>query len=239
MKAIFDAIRAAKELRQTDAGYSLREFESANRGHSHLLDELALEATTRPRNWFNPDPQHRARLSRLEESTTSLLDSLTRYLPDSTVAAPEWDAILDAPDSTQFLARRFNAILERWSWLDLVRQHGQYRLGSLHALLKDGTLELKLELSAGKRGELKAQRTLQLHGHRLDTLRGYLRAFKSATLAISALLKDPANFPEFSAEVQQSFFEGELRRKFAQLMKSSFDTQEQTWLRERLSGIAF
>ncbi len=239
MKAIFDAIRAAKELRKTDAGYSLREFESANRGHSHLLDELALESTTRPRNWFNPDPRHRARLSRLEDSTTSLLDSLTRYLPDSALTAPEWDAILDAPDSTQFLARRFNAILERWSWLDLARQTGQYRLASLQGHLKAGTLELRLELTAGRRGELKAERTLQLQGHRLDTLRGYLRAFKSATLAIAALLKDPKNFPEFSEEAQQSQFETALRRKFARAMETGFDNEERTWLRQHLSGIRF
>ena len=54
MKAIFDAIRAAKDLRKSDEGYHLQAFELRNRGHQNQLDDLALELMTKPLYHFTP-----------------------------------------------------------------------------------------------------------------------------------------------------------------------------------------
>jgi len=146
MKAIFDAIRAAKDLRKSDEGYHLQAFELRNRGHQNQLDDLALELMTKPLYHFTPWGAFRTRVDTLQDSLRALLQGLTAFVPAHATHRADWQSILSATDSTGLMLRTTRGLIQDWATYGTYREFGTLRIERYASELKDGVLKLNLSL---------------------------------------------------------------------------------------------
>lgn len=226
MRSIYQAIRQAKDLRKTAGGAPLRIFESANRGHQHLLDELA--AGEPQAGWREGSD---ARRSQLLLSLRNLLSDLKSTV-GSGLAGREWDAILDAEDST--------GCLEQLT-LRMARESMSSKLGenlwiTTPALtFTDGIVDIRLEiqqtLSMPTKLELKASRRLPFSCKRPNTLRNARALLVEASRQRVVLLRDANEWPEFSKEKSDKLYTQALLQRFEKLLQVNFPGADREMLR--------
>ena len=238
MKAIFDAIRRAKDLRARAEGYCLQDFERRNRGHQNELDTLALELTTKPRYTFTQDSVYRTRMYTLQETSQALLRNLARYVPTKLRQGPEWVDILSARDETGLLTRCFKQMLTDFCLFDIHRQVGDVRVDLTVIEAAASSLNLTLTCSSGTRGRLKATRTLAIPMDNLNTLQGCLDCYERTQTALLQLLSTSSTWKEFSPERQLHQFEQDLRSKLKSLLRANFSPEEILWLRQHPEAIS-
>lgn len=239
MKAIFDAIRAAKDLRKSDEGYHLQAFELRNRGHQNQLDDLALELMTKPFYHFTPWGAFRTRVDTLQDSLRALLQGLTAFVPAHATHRADWQSILSATDSTGLMLRTTRGLIQDWATYGAYREFGTLRVERYASELKDGVLKLNLSLCAGPRDALKAQRQLSIAAPETGTLQGCLQLYAGAVAGISALLKSASTWPEFSAESAKAQREADLRSRLRTTLAQSFSNEELAWLRSNAASLQF
>lgn len=239
MKQIFDAIRAAKNELTGPLGDALRHFERANRGHSHLLDELALERSTKPSAlicFSGRGTQGQARRAEtLRNSTRNLMNAIQTHLSQGNVLTPECERILDIEDSTQYLRMFFESL--RWANMDFNPKFPRaYRMEPIAYRFEGKTLILKLSIQPTLTGAMPKTAEICINEGKPDTLRGILEMRTKADKAIETFAAKATSDKRF-IDAFENAQKKDLSRRLNELLEREFNAHERQWLKDNLSSI--
>jgi hypothetical protein len=209
MRAIFQAIRALKpcELpaQHADLRQALCQFERANRGHQHELDNPKLTAASAPHS-LN-DAQDRSRAQSIWQSSWELLKALRTPSCRASLGQPEFDELLQARDATGLLER----LCLRLAPTTGLGAPG-YRRTTGSFTKEERNLECNIGYQAPGAAGYRAFRTLRFELGKLDTLADALAFDAKCRHQMAQLIADIDSWPEFGARARKDKLLSEARQ---------------------------